>query len=290
MKLKHILPLVAFSATTLSLTVFTTSQKSKIETYKKSHLFNSGGAGARNTGAPGESNCTACHSSNTNDGTAMNALTFTDAATNTVVTKYTPGTLYNVTLTMNSTAAKNGFQLVALQTSNNTQAGSVANVSGSTAVSNSQGRSYVNHTATSNKGKVFNFKWTAPATDVGDVKFYVASNVTNSNSSTNGDAIYLSQHVVSVQSSASVNQVEKQNLVVKYDSSKQTIQIKYNFTEDAIYSVNIVDMNGKSVLAKGIQPYEFNSELFLPKDLKAGVYIVNFFENNDAHSEKIYIQ
>ena len=54
---------------------------------------NSSGAGAGKTGAPGESNCTACHSGSTQDGANENLLTVLDGGN--PVFEYLPGQTYD---------------------------------------------------------------------------------------------------------------------------------------------------------------------------------------------------
>jgi PKD repeat protein len=193
----YFIPLFAFTAITFSLTKLTKSQIVSKGAYKNSHILNTNGSPNKKTGAPGEGSCVDCHSGSVNDGTLVNNLVMMEDGTTNVVTQYTPGQTYLLTLAVNATSTKKGFQTVALKTSDNTQAGSMIAVSGSTAVATFQGRTYVNHITASTSAPVFSFKWTAPSIDVGDVKFYLASNATNNNGNTNGDLIYLSQHTFS---------------------------------------------------------------------------------------------
>jgi PKD repeat protein len=167
----------------------------KIEAFDKSHLKNTGGSPAGRTGAPGESNCTECHSGAVNDGSTVNSLLMKLEGTSDVVTQYIAGQTYDLTLTINATSTKKGFQAVALRPGN-TQAGTITAVSGSTAISTANSRTYINHTSTSTGSAFFSFKWTAPSSNIGDVKFYVASNASNNAQGNSGDLIYLSQHTI----------------------------------------------------------------------------------------------
>lgn len=192
----YLLTAIAFSVASISLTTLTRKERIMKEAYKDSHLKNSNGAPNKKTGAPGEGSCVDCHSGTVNDGTSINNLVMVEDGTSNVVTQYTPGQTYMLTLAINTASTKKGFQTVALD-GTNTQAGTMTAVAGSTATATFQGRTYVNHTTASNTAPTFSFKWTAPSTNVGNVKFYLASNATNNNSSTSGDLIYLSQHTFS---------------------------------------------------------------------------------------------
>jgi PKD repeat protein len=187
----------ALAVSIVSLTTLSKKESSIKEAYKGSHLKNSSGAPNKKTGAPGEGSCIDCHNGTVQDGANVNLLVMFEEGTTNPISNYTPGVTYDMSLIIVQASSKNGFQTVVLKTSDDTQAGSVAGVAGSTATVTFQNRSYVNHTSASNSQGTFNFKWTAPATDEGDVKFYMASNKTNNNGNSSGDDIFLSQHLIS---------------------------------------------------------------------------------------------
>src|SRR3990167_6252255 len=66
----------------------------ELSAYKKSHVADNSGAVAGKTGAPGENNCTQCHTGTAQSGVGVNTVVMTEGAD--VVTDYTPGTVYNV--------------------------------------------------------------------------------------------------------------------------------------------------------------------------------------------------
>ncbi|MEZ5307737.1 MAG: choice-of-anchor V domain-containing protein [Pyrinomonadaceae bacterium] len=146
------------------------------------------------TNAPGEGNCTACHSDfpiNSGGG---------GVAFSNVPETYTPGQSYeiSVTTTQSNTIAF-GFQMTAL--------GPDGSVAGSftlpkqtpnqlqIAIGQIEGhpRDYVMHTEFGLSGsgsRTWTFTWNAPSTDIGDVNFYVASNAADGDGSSSGDFIY----------------------------------------------------------------------------------------------------
>jgi uncharacterized protein (TIGR03437 family) len=157
------------------------------------------GPPARHTGAPGDpTTCTECHLGNA-VGTGVQ-ISFTDGTTS-----YTPGSTKRMRVMVTDTARIYGFQATARLASNlsNGQAGTFRPANNSTQVICEDDRprpssgscpgsapvEFVEHTlaGTSN---TFEFDWVAPATNVGDVRFYVAGNAANGNGQNSGDRIH----------------------------------------------------------------------------------------------------
>lgn len=262
---------------------------------KNGHMANASGAPTGRTGAPGESNCTvSCHIGTVQDGTAQNLLTL--KLSGNPVSVWVPGQTYEVSLALATGDVKEGFEATVLDVATNSMAGNFPGTGGlGTAITTGGSRKYANHTSSSNlEGNVeWVWNWTAPATDVGQVKFYVASNKANGNGTTSGDAIYLSQHTFN--SSLGINEGEEENVVFNagYSSHNNKLILSYNaFTAEQTF-MNLVDLNGKSVFtyAMGESIIGANTdEIVLPVSIESGVYIVNFFVGNNAMSSKIHIQ
>ena len=114
---------------------------------------------------------------------------------------YVPGETYQLTVrhvNMDPTRQRWGFQLTALD-ENDQRAGALAPLDNLTQVLNNQGpfpsRQYIEHTSTGTfhgqtGGASWTFSWTAPAEDVGIVKFYAAGNHANGDQNSSGDHIY----------------------------------------------------------------------------------------------------
>ncbi|MEY3237562.1 MAG: hypothetical protein RI883_1663 [Bacteroidota bacterium] len=290
--------ILSFSAIViLGAVSFQKSGDFKVEKYfaKNGHLKSGSGQLSARTGAPGEANCSSCHgptiSNLPNDVTENNLMLLSGV---TPVTSYVPGTTYSVALNMTSNPAKKGFQATVL-TSTNVMAGTFTGVTGNTSVFTASARDYANHTATSNTNTttLWGWSWTAPATNVGDVTFYVATNKTNNSNTDAGDVIYLSQHVFS-STLGLVEQTENQsNFTVGY--SPENNNAVFNFTTLSVGEMvlNLVDLNGRSVFRSDLgtaQIGQNNQSVALPSDLKNGIYIANFFVNNKVMSAKIMIQ
>jgi len=272
------------------------SELADMNKFHKSPL-NANGSQAARTGAPGEQNCTSCHLGSTQAGTTENVFTVLDANNNPVST-YILGETYTVNLALASNPSKKGFQSTVLSGTNTMAgdftAGTTTQINTST-VSGGQ-RKYANHKSTSNSSStpLWSWTWTAPATNVGNVTFYVSSNVANNNGQNSEDQIYLSQHVISAPSTAGIEENEfKSFFKASYNSDKNGVQLNFNSLKADRIHINIVDLSGKSVIARtiGIAKIGENSEFVsFSNQLPKGYYVVNMFLNNKALSSKIVVQ
>ncbi len=261
---------------------------------KKIHL-SSGGAPISKTGAPGEQNCTSCHSGTAQSGSTENVFVLLDGFTQ--VTSYLPGQTYNVSVSMSSAPAKKGFQATALDASNNMAGTFVGQVGGGTAVSTSTAlsRQYANHTAASNTSAnmAWIWQWTAPSTDVGNVIFYVATNKANNNGSDNGDVIYTSQHIVGSAASVDENDKFDSDFTAGFNNCSNVLTMSFNSLITGEMFLNVVDVNGRSVFTNNLGNASIGKnkeQIVLPSELKSGIYFVNLFVNNNSMQSKIMIQ
>lgn len=288
--------ILVLSAITVGSLAFTKISKDEILSKynaKFSHVKNSGGAPSGKSGAPGESNCTDCHSGTVQDGTGINELGLLNSNQD-FVTEYTPGETYTVAISTES-ATKRGFQASPRIVSSNAMAGTSTGIAFVSNVQNANNQQYINHNSSSNTlPNGWLFTWTAPATDVGDVRFYLATNVTNSNNANSGDVIRTSQHTFSpAQSSASLKEEAKNiDLAVGYLSQSQSLLLNFTSLFEGSGYINLIDMSGKSVFSKRINSVKIGANeetVELPKNLNEGLYVVNFFVNNNSVKKKIMI-
>ena len=137
------------------------------------------------TGAPGEGNCTDCHTGN-----SLNAAG--GSLVLTVPKTYEPGEVYDIVVNLSRNGQRRwGFQMAALN-SNNVQAGTFTSIDANTQLGANK---YIEHTATGTGQGTSNryswmFRWTAPSNDVGTITFYAAGNAANNNGGAAGDYIY----------------------------------------------------------------------------------------------------
>jgi uncharacterized protein (TIGR03437 family) len=169
-------------------------------------------------GVPGEASCTSCHSGGSGSGNV--AVSFPGGLT------YTPGVAQHLTVTVTDSSQRRwGFQLTARPASNSkamagtftpgsdgftqlacTQTTFQSETFGSSCAASTP-LQYIEHTLKGTQNGVrnsasFQFDWTPPATDVGNVVVYVAANAANGDNNITGDHIYLQRYTLSVAAAA----------------------------------------------------------------------------------------
>ena len=151
------------------------------------------GADPYYSGAPGDGTCISCHGTTLNSGGGSVKVSFANGTT------YVPGQRQLVTISIADPSAKRwGFEASPrLASATSTGAGTVATADSNTRIALTRGTlQWITHTQAGTRlgttsGVTFQFNWTAPSTDVGDVTFYVAANAANGNSlADSGDHIY----------------------------------------------------------------------------------------------------
>jgi uncharacterized protein (TIGR03437 family) len=162
-------------------------------------LAHVGGAPPRSTGAPGDQTCsqTNCHV-----GTTVNSSNGAVQISWSGGTSYVPGQRGKFTIRITDTAGRSayGFQATARLGSNlqNGQAGTfhaganqLIECDGGTPLPcrDTAPVQFITHSMPSGT-PAFEVDWTPPATDVGEVRIYVAGNAANGNGQNTGDRIY----------------------------------------------------------------------------------------------------
>ena len=154
------------------------------------------GPSASHTNAPGEDNCTACHTSfPVNSGTGSVSIS-------TLPVNYLPNQPIPVTFTVNqSDAVIFGFQMTAIDNqgkevgSYTIPAQSPIQMQTITGIVENNVRRYIEHTSdgvipTQFGTKSWTFMWNPPARRVGKVSFYASGNAANSDGGPGNDYIY----------------------------------------------------------------------------------------------------
>ena len=154
--------------------------------------FSSGPPNGR-TNAPGESNCTGCHSSFPLE-PGENNISVAG-----IGSAYAPGQSYTLELTLTDPLAMRwGFEFTILgagAVGGDPSVGQIAAVDGNTQTSTAGNRDYAKHTSTGTFAGTAGsanwlVDWVAPESGTGPVTLYVAGNAANNNGNTSGDLIY----------------------------------------------------------------------------------------------------
>ena len=133
----------------------------------------------------GVGNCTLCHTG---------AALITNSATInlTAPMDYELNTTYPITVSTNSAAARQGFQL-SVEDGRDNKVGDLTDDGSSSQVFDLGRGEAITHTGSGAFQNSWTFDWISPATDVGPVTFYVALNESNQDFNTTGDQIHLKQ-------------------------------------------------------------------------------------------------
>jgi len=284
MNKNYLLLLILFASSILQL-----SHQDKIEKYHQNesidNLNSSANPPAAKTGAPGESNCTSCHSGTVQSGLGNITLDFSGSAD-----EYVVGQSYTFTISISS-GAKNGFEATILD-GTNTKAGTFT--SGTNyGITTSSGRQYVRQTV-SDGITSWTFNWTAPDSDKGDLTIYYAFNKSNNLDNSSGDVIYLGQMTISSAVFNTVTEHEKTDQQFKIWADLEQNQIHFDLYQkiDSPALLQIIDLQGRLIyseslgtLSQGLNHLQRN----IPTDFNHGFYIVSIIIGNEVYDRKIYL-
>ena len=237
---------------------------SVIDTDSPHSPYKSMGGPPYNTNAPGEKTCSGiegtspCHSGGIPDNSGPATCSIISSGG----TMYVPGQTYTITPTItHATRTRFGFQLTARRASNNANTGNLTVAIADTAKMWTQFPGYgtcqtcefVMHKKT---GSYFlgttgswSFTWTAPASNVGNIKMYCCFNAADNNNTETGDEIYYTTLTLTP-SSTGINDLSDLSSLIdvfpnptkgKFQVSGSGFQVSglevYNSMGEKIYSV-----------------------------------------------------
>lgn len=259
-------------------------------------LDNDGKAGR--TGSPGEGTCTGCHTGSLlNDGTGSVTITSPDL----VGWEYNCGQTYTINVTVSRTGNNLfGFDCEALTTANQ-NGGTLVVTNSQTHILNATVSSVVrkNMVHSLNGGAsadshTFTFNWTAPMTNVGDIKFYVTGNAANGNNLNSGDHIYSTNQNVTPAAGTGISSNDNENIDFSIFPNPVAEQMTISFTgnRDEAVLLQLFSMEGKQIaeMYRGetdgsTQTISFDT----PADLPAGIYFVRFVNGATIASRKVVV-
>ena len=218
----------------------------------------SGAGSAQNadrTGSPiASGNCGNCHNGgNFNSSVAVELLDGEE-----VVTTYQPGQLYTfkVTVSASNNPAGYGFQAVALQGTDNLNAGTFGDAPSGTKVSMVDDRNYFEHSERSTANS-WSIPWTAPEAGTGDVSIYAAGNAVNGAAGSGGDTpTTLATPLVLTEASTSASYaLQTLDLEMKVFPNPVTdiLNLELNSTEQGNFQLQLFNTTGQLMLSKSIE-------------------------------------
>lgn len=136
------------------------------------------------------------------------------------------------------------------------------------------------------------FKWTAPATNEGNITFYWATNCANNDNDENGDRIYLSSFQIHPGSTWSVKEIkEGYELNCFYDKDAKAIWVNYDLKGTREVSLSIFDELGRKVVERPVEKQSGTQKqkITLSNDLAKGTYFVKLNIGGQDLSKKILV-
>lgn len=241
-----------------------------------------GKAGA--SGAPGETTCndTDCHNSfAVNSGTGSITISSPDLTD----WAYVPGTTYTISVTVEQSAINLfGLCFEALKP-NGDNAGTLHAGVGTQIKNKKVGgfqRKSITHddnTGASANAHTFTFTWDAPATDIGDITFYVAGLAANGDDHESDDRVYSTSQVVTA-SSVGLDEIARNGMEKHLFPNPASDFIHFSPAEFTIVpdEVRIVALNGATVaILKNNSFSQANDRVAIPTaQLQEGTYTLYF--------------
>ncbi len=244
-------------------------------------ISNQSGVPQAVTMAPGESGfgCNACHNQPGNYETdiILDVMTLDSQ----VVTSYIPNGDYITRISVRGTngAKSYGFQMVSLSETGNVDMGKWSSLGSRVKQVTLLNRKYLEQSNSKDDG-LFYANWKAPASDLGNVKFYFSGLSINKNGNTNGDTNKSDSFTLYSPATSNTDVL-----------ANETIQIFPNPTDGAIniskteaLSVQVFDTNGKLVIQYGINQTDYSVS-----ELNPGLYFIALKDKKGdiVHIEKL---
>lgn len=254
------------------------------------------------TGAPSENTCATagCHTGNPVISTGS-FIQLSTVGANSLSAGYTPSTTYNLALNVSAAnKPKYGFQITALDASNNPIGDFNITNTNSTVRTTQGGRIYVGH-KNANSTAAWTFQWVAPSTNAGVVTFYIAVNGANNDLNATGDQIYTTTYTVST--SAGLTQAggstgieilnaDENGINIFPNPVKDKLFVSYTMNESEVVSIDLFNLNGQLVqnfFNNKIEKGNYDESFGLNENIQKGLYIVRMNMGNKTFFKKVLV-
>ncbi len=239
------------------------------------------------SGAPGETNCSGCHSAPVNPN--IPELTF--AFGNNEIS-YMPGKTYNIKVGIKRFGHdKFGFVCSSLDTLNTSKGVFLISNTATTRKYTLGGRNYISHTpcgADSANQISWTYQWTAPTTNKGAIKLYMSMLVANHDHALTGDTTYTRVLTLLPSMNTEINILRERELKIYLSQIDNSISIEGIRDED-IKQIFIYSIGGKNL----IEIDNINSKIYTIKlneyIISKGLFVIKVNTNKGSYSEKIFL-
>ncbi|MBI3518978.1 MAG: T9SS type A sorting domain-containing protein [Bacteroidetes bacterium] len=242
------------------------------------------------SGAPGETNCSGCHSSPVNPD--MPDLHFEVEGN---INQYEVDSTYLIHIRIKRAGhSKFGFVCSSLDTTN-TSVGTFSLINTTTTRTYTLGgRGYVSHTpcgADSQDSATWTYKWKAPSVNKGKVKIYMSMLVANHDEALTGDTTYTRILQLNPLAFAGIKDQNKDLYKTKVFPTVFTnsYTIEFNPTANNEFkTISLFDVHGK-LIQKDITK-ESNYKQEIERILESGIYLLKVNYSNKTENFKLFKQ
>lgn len=281
---------------------------SVINTDSPHSVMKSMGGPPYNTNAPGEKTCSGiegaspCHSGGIPDNTGPATCSIISSGG----TMYVPGQTYTITPTItHATRMRFGFQLTARRASNNANTGNLTVPIADTAnmwtqfpgYGSCQTCEFIMHkkVATyflSTTGS-WSFTWTAPSSNVGNIKMYACFNAANNDNAETGDEIYYTTLTLTP-SATGVNEqnIFASSITISPNPAQDFFNLKMDLEEQGKISADLYSVDGKLIrkcFEKYVYSGKFNEKIVLNQIIPQGIYFLKISTGEKIAVKKIIL-
>lgn len=205
--------------------------------------------------------------------------------------KYQPNTDYNISFLLNSFTGRYGFQIIALNSSNQRAGTFTVTDNINTQINSLGNRQYMGHKG-ANTYKNWQFRWTSPASTTGPVTFYYAYNTSNADDEKTGDAIYSGSVTISPDLSVKLPDLNNALNALNVFPNPVDDELRLSFSLSAgnhQITSSIYTMEGKMVksLLQETLPEGHYSRNFRLMNLPAGIYLLKIDQGALSSVRKI---
>ncbi|MGY6560776.1 MAG: choice-of-anchor V domain-containing protein [Luteibaculaceae bacterium] len=251
---------------------------------------NSTGSPIGRTGSPGDNNltCTTCHAGTT---TPFEANWI---STNIPETGYEPGETYQITFTATGISTNNRFGFLGnAEITGGSNVGTWTSNTQVNVINAANNRSAVTHRSTSNSGtgsRSWTADWTAPDSNVGEITFYAAFNVTNAGSGGSGGNIRRSSLAVLPNLTLAVNKLGFTDRDVKVFPNPaavgSTVSIQIPQSNQTLF-VEVRDVTGKLMQNQAVTTDRVE---ITTNGLKSGIYLISIYNADTRITKKLVLR
>ncbi|MFY8021633.1 MAG: choice-of-anchor V domain-containing protein [Bacteroidia bacterium] len=253
-------------------------------------LFSNSDGALNLTGAPGEGDCSACHRNNQTPDPNSNIEITIDGNP----TFYEPGKTYTIYVQANYPGLQRfgfGFSVRKPGVSFVSEGQLLAIPDSGIRVSD-----FVTHSAIKTYGqgsRKWAFRWKAPETNVGELKFYVSGIASNNDNSADGDFLIQDSLTFSPQLPNSIEEEDGLNFDISLVPNENTMFASFVLEESERVLITMYNMEGRlmkelfdSKLNRGDQILKLN----FPDQLPGGIYTIEIDTPTKKGVKKIVIR